>query len=129
MDNKESKIPKDWFKIGEEDLKASEILLREQSLKIAAFHLQQSLEKFLKGYLLFHGWELKRTHDLEQLLDEAVGYDPDFESYRGLCQTTTEYYIDERYPIFLDSELGTDELNLMITRVKNLIEKIKSEVK
>ena len=52
----------------------------------AAFHLQQALEKYLKGYLIGKGWKLERVHDLEDLIDHAVDYEAAFESFRFLCQ-------------------------------------------
>ena len=38
----------------------------------AGFYLQQAMEKYLKAFLLSKKWKLKRTHDLEVLLNEAV---------------------------------------------------------
>ena len=125
MPTKESGFPEDWFKIGDQDLKAAEILIRENSLKVASFHLQQAVEKYLKGYLLSKGWKLQRTHDLELLLDFAIEFDKDFEDFRDLCQITTEYYIDERYPIFLDSELTHEELLSNLNKIKDMMRIIK----
>lgn len=81
MRAKESLIPKDWFKKADKDLKAAEILLKEKNLEIAGFLLQQAAEKLLKGYLLSKGWRLKRTHDLVDLLNESVSFDPTFEGF------------------------------------------------
>lgn len=64
----------------------------------AAFHLQQALEKYLKGFLLSQGWPLKKIHDLEALLDDAVSYDRQLEDFRPLVQQVTGYYLIERYP-------------------------------
>ena len=62
----------------------------------AAFHLQQTVEKYLKGYLLSRGWPLKRVHDLEYLLDEAIKFQPELEEFRSLCQELTGNYFIER---------------------------------
>jgi HEPN domain-containing protein len=129
MPSEESKLSIDWFRIGDEDLKASEILLREDSLKISAFHLQQAIEKYLKGYLLSQGWKLIRTHDLEQLLDYVGKYTSDFESFRKSCSVVTEYYIDEPYPIFQENDLTYTEIESRISKIKELINKIRSSVK
>ena len=64
----------------------------------AAFHLQQAVEKFLKGFLISNGWKLRKIHDLEALLDDATQLSPRFEKYRKLCQEVTGYYLTERYP-------------------------------
>lgn len=91
MKNRESFLPKDWFEKGNLDLRRTEILLKNEDPEGAAFHLQQALEKYLKGYLIGKGWKLKRIHDLEDLLDHVLDYDKNFEVYRSLCQEVTEY--------------------------------------
>ncbi|MBI3615929.1 MAG: HEPN domain-containing protein [Candidatus Omnitrophica bacterium] len=81
-----------------QDLRRVSRRLAENDVEDAAFHLQQAIEKFLKGYLLSHGWSLKKIHDLEALLDDAIRVSPDLEAYRELCQQVTGYYFIERYP-------------------------------
>ena len=126
MPDRESFIPKDWFKKAEEDLKAAEILLREESLRIAGFLLQQAAEKYLKGYLLSKGWELKRIHDLVDLLNEVVTYDKSFDTYRSTCEQITEYYTEERYPFLDTSELTREEIESALNEVKSLRDKIQA---
>ena len=125
MPDRESFIPKDWFKKAGEDLKAAEILLREESLRIAGFLLQQAAEKYLKGYLLSKGWELKRIHDLVDLLNEVVTYDKSFDMYRSTCEQITEYYTEERYPFLDTSELKREEIKSALSKVKELRNKIR----
>jgi HEPN domain-containing protein len=69
---KESFTPGAWFKRGDIDLKSAKILLREGALEVAAFHIQQSLEKYLKGFLLSKGWRLRKVHELDVLLNDAI---------------------------------------------------------
>jgi len=40
--------------------------------ELAGFCLQQAVEKFLKAFLLSKGWKLRRVHDLNTLLDDAL---------------------------------------------------------
>ncbi len=126
MPDKESFIPKDWFKKAEEDLKGAEILLRENSLGIAGSLLQQAAEKYLKGFLLSRGWQLKRIHDLVDLLNEVVTYDKSFDIYRSTCQQITEYYTEERYPFLDTSELTREEIETALNEVKSLRDKIRA---
>ena len=86
---KESILLLDWFKKAEVDLKSAKILLDNETLETAAFHIQQAVEKYLKGYLLGKGWKLIRTHDLIGLLNEAVAYQSHLEAFRELCVRTT----------------------------------------
>jgi len=61
-------------------------------------HIQQAIEKYLKGYLLSGGWTLERIHDLPTLLDEAVKHFPKLEAYRALCEEVTAFYFEACYP-------------------------------
>ena len=125
MQDKESLYPNDWFVKGDSDLNAVEILLKAQNLDIAAFHIQQAIEKYLKGFLLGRGWSLVKTHDLVDLLNEAVNYEPSFEKFRQLCIRVTEYYIEERYPFLVSSEFNKEELEKQVEETKELIDFIK----
>jgi HEPN domain-containing protein len=40
--------------------------------------------KFLKAFLLSKGWQLRRIHDLEALLDDAMAFDPSLAVFREL---------------------------------------------
>lgn len=73
MSEADSTLPADWFAQGDLDVQAAEILLAQGGpLPIIAFHLQQAAEKYLKGFLLSTGWPLRRIHDLEALIQEAI---------------------------------------------------------
>ncbi len=85
----ESRYPDDWFRVAEKDLNRAERSLRDDDPELAGFCLQQAVEKFLKAFLLRKGRELRRIHDLEALLDDAVTYDPSLEQFRPICQRVT----------------------------------------
>jgi HEPN domain-containing protein len=92
MSEKESSLPEDWYKKGKEDKQAVEILLNHGgSISVASYLIQQMLEKYMKGFLLSKQWKLKRTHDLEELLDKMVDYDHSFEEFRELSQEATAF--------------------------------------
>ena len=129
MQNKESLYAKDWFKKADNDLKAAEILFNAKNLASASFHIQQAIEKYLKGYLLSKGWKLRRIHELDELLDEALSHNPDFQKFRSLCEIATEYYIEDRYPLLISSELNRDELTAILKQTKELVKFIMSSVK
>lgn len=83
MRREESRYPQDWFRIGDKELKRARNLLNLGDLEGAGFNIQQAVEKYLKGCLLSQGWELRRVHELEVLLNEAIIYDPSFEQFRS----------------------------------------------
>lgn len=90
--------PDEWFAKAEQDLARVQRRLDEGDTEDAAFHLQQAVEKALKGYLLARGWKLRKIHDVEALLDEAVAGNAALEIFRVLCQQVSGYYLIERYP-------------------------------
>ncbi len=124
MLDKESSLPEDWFKKGEDDKQAVGILIEHGGKSsVAAFLIQQMLEKYMKGFLLSKGWKLKRTHDLEELLDEMVEFDKSFEKFREIAQKATAFYFLERYPFFSE-ELNREEVKNTFLESLKLIKKI-----
>lgn len=121
MQSKESSYPKDWFAKADNDLRAAEVLFKAKNLESASFHVQQVIEKYLKGYLLSKGWKLRRIHELDELLDEVVGYNPNFERFRSLCEVATEYYIEDRYPFMIFSQLSDHEIKNAINETRELV--------
>lgn len=124
MVNKDSSVPKDWFGKGNADIQTVEILLEHGGdMGVAASHIQQAIEKYLKGYLISKGWELKKTHDLAELLDHVVEHDPEFEKFRGLCEESTAFYFESRYPFFQEGP-KKEEIESTLKKSKDLIEAV-----
>jgi HEPN domain-containing protein len=73
-------------------------MLEKGDAEASGFFLQQSLEKYLKAFLLQHGWRLRKLHELDALLDDAVKHAPDLENFRDLCERISGYYFADRYP-------------------------------
>jgi len=126
MRREESRYPQDWFRIGERELRRAENLLGIGDLEGAGFNIQQAVEKYLKGYLLGHGWALRRIHDLETLLNEAVALDPRLDEFREACRKMTQYYVEERYPFTVSSELTRAEVEESLAAAKQMIERLRS---
>jgi len=125
---KESRYWKDWLDRADKDLQRVKKRLENGDTEDAAFHLQQAVEKYLKGYLLSKGWKFKPVHNLERLLDEVIEFDYKFEQFREVCQRINPYYIEERYPFFLpkpDKEEVAKSLRAAKELVKRILEKIK----
>lgn len=129
MPNPESQLPAEWFTQGDTDIETAEILLAHNGpLTSIAFHLQQAIEKYLKGYLLANGWELRRIHDLEILLREVIDLDTEFTAFLPACQRITEYYIESRYPIGIASPLQRTILQTDLNTVQALTTLIRKKV-
>lgn len=91
--------PRDWLKYARKDWRRIYRMLKDNDIEAAAFFLQQALEKYIKAFLLQSGWTLKKIHDLDALLDDAVKYDPSLELFRKMCKRVSAYYLIERYPL------------------------------
>jgi HEPN domain-containing protein len=128
MRRDESHYPKDWFRIGDKELERAKNLFNIGDLEGAGFNIQQAVEKYLKGYLLSKGWELRRIHDIEILLNEVIIHNPFFEKFRIACQKMTDYYVEERYPLMTASELTNEDIRESLTAADSIIEKIKELV-
>ena len=111
---------REWLKKAAEDLARVARRLDEGDIDDAAFHLQQALEKYLKGFLLSQGWALKKIHDLDALLDDAVTYDRALEDFRPLVQQVTGYYLIERYPTIEEGPTKT-EVSLAYQQAQRLV--------
>ncbi|MGD2157406.1 MAG: HEPN domain-containing protein [Anaerolineales bacterium] len=128
MSKVDSRIPADWFARAEKDLTAARHLLNEPEATFvvpAAMLLQQAVEKYLKGYLLSRGLRLKRTHDLLELLDEALPDAPELAHFDAACIKITEYYTEQRYPPLVTSDLSKEEVLQSLAEADELITEIK----
>jgi len=126
MPPKESLYPREWFRIAEKDFKRAEQLLKLDDAEGAGYNLQQAVEKYLKGFLLSKGWKLKRVHDLEVLLNDALRYEPTLEEFRGLCQRITDYFLLDRYPLPTSITLTIRQVENSIDQVQKLIAKLQA---
>ena len=124
MKRQESRYPEDWFRVGARELKRARLLLNGGDLGGAGFNAHQAVEKYLKGYLLSRGWELRRIHDLEALLNEALTHDAAFDTFRAACLKMNQYYLEERYPFTVPSELTEGEIKESLEAAEKLIQKV-----
>lgn len=127
MHPEESLSPADWLRIAEKDLNRAEYLL-EDDPELAGFCLQQGAEKLLKAFLLSQGWKLRRTHNLDTLLDDAITYDPTLEGFRLVCQKATAFYFVERYPLVLKSGITGEDVRGSLDPIKSLFKKLKANI-
>ncbi len=82
------KLLYDWLAFAGENL-----LYAKQGMQadFAPYHTmcflcQGSAEKYLKGFLVFHNWELEKIHDLKKLLLYAIKYDASFRELAPLTE-------------------------------------------
>lgn len=86
------------------------------------------MEKFLKSYLLSQGWVLRKIHNLDALLDDAVTYDASLEEFRCVCQKVSGFYFVERYPFVVETGITKEDVRVSLEQVKELIEKLRAKI-
>ena len=116
----------EWFEFAERDLKSAQILMGQEGLEeVAATELQQAVEKFLKGYLIYRGWELEKTHDIEFLLIEAAKFDKRFEEYYRTGRLLSGFYVKHRYPPLPRGDFTRAELESLYEKAVKLEELVR----
>lgn len=117
----ETSVADDWLMIARKDWRRIERNLRAHDVEASAFFLQQSLEKYLKGFLLSRKWRLRKVHELDALLDEAAKYKPELESFRDLCERVSGYYFAERYPPLGTLDLTSEDLKRDLEEARSFV--------
>jgi HEPN domain-containing protein len=103
------------------------VMLNEKDAEAAGYFLQQSLEKYLKAFLLQKGWRLKKTHELDALLDEAIKFAPELACFYPLCEQVSGYYFTQRYPRLVEEELACEDIEKNIKEAERFIQAMFSE--
>ncbi len=117
----DSLYPDDWRRVARHDWHRIHVLLRDSDPEGAGYFLQQSLEKYLKAYLLGTGWKLKKVHTLPSLLDEAGEQLQPLSRFRPLCERVTGFYITERYPQLGSTGLDLQDIRRELPEARELI--------
>jgi HEPN domain-containing protein len=121
MSANQPSLSADWLPYARRDWARARLLFREHDPEGAALHLQQAVEKYLKGWLLDRGWPLRKTHELDRLLDAARQYDPSLQPFRPLCERVSGYYLIERYPTSTPSNLDLEQVRQDFDEARLLI--------
>jgi HEPN domain-containing protein len=111
----------DWLKVARRDWHRLHVLLSDGDADGAGFFLQQAMEKYLKAFLLMHGWKLKKVHTLQSLLDEAAAFTPQAAAWRPVCERVSGFYIGDRYPSVGAEGLQGDDIRRELPEARLLI--------
>lgn len=123
------KLAQEWFQRGENDLRTAQIALSGQAPSgNIAILMHQACEKYTKGFLISHGWQLIRTHNLVFLVSEAIKYNKHLGVFIDLAGKLTSQYIDERYPPGPIVEFSLAETSELLAETQNLIAMLKEGV-
>ena len=93
------KQAENWIVLADKDLSAAEILIKYDYplTNIVAFHCQQTIEKYLKAFLIEKDVPLIKTHDLIKLngMIKEIG---DLYIDEEKLLIINEVYMESRYP-------------------------------
>jgi len=98
--DKIEKMVRQWFNIAERDLATakqgieSKIVLTDS----VCFHCQQSAEKYLKSYLVFHQVDFPKTHSMSTLVNLCASIDTSFNDILNEADFLTDYAVEIPYP-------------------------------
>ncbi|MBN2651511.1 MAG: HEPN domain-containing protein [Spirochaetales bacterium] len=89
-----------WIDVAQDDYDAAILLAQAHKplLEIVCFHCQQSAEKLLKSFIVKNSGEIKKTHDLVEILKKCTEIDSEFEKLKQRCIDLTDYSVEIRYP-------------------------------
>lgn len=131
-DNKERNtkiLSKRWFKVANRDLETAKLLFKAKHFTDnICFHLHQAVEKYLKGFLVFHNIKPPRVHDLPKLSEMCAKIDPDFADWQEEAAVLNQYYIESRYPPTAPINYPREEARKAIEYTEELIKFIKKKI-
>ena len=115
-----------WLDKAAEDIAIAHVALREDLTNPAAFHVQQAVEKILKGLLLAAAQDLRKTHDIEQLAELTHRHWPDLVPVPFPLISVTQWYVAGRYPGIDEPVPSAPEISEMLQKVIALLAGSKS---
>jgi len=91
---------KQWFTYAGRDLRAAKAILDigSEYKNISAFNCQQSVEKAIKGYLVFKGVRPPKSHNIKDLAVLVNTIDPQLAKKLLKADILTKYAVVYRYP-------------------------------
>lgn len=111
----------EWLLKADKDLEEARFLYQSnRPLEDSAYFVHQSIEKYLKAFLISKGWELEKIHDLVKLTKEASRFDKSFERFIPEMEEITDFYIESRYPVGYEVEFTKDEIENSIKLANSL---------
>ncbi len=96
-------LAREWFQKADIDFELALHLSKERIFPSpACFHSHQAAEKYLKGFLIYHGKDIRdefKIHDLVKLYQYTRECDQNLsDEIKDACFTLNKYYITTRYP-------------------------------
>ena len=129
MDDELKQQAQEWFERGDQDIETAQLLYRENGHTGAiAYHIQQAVEKYLKGYLVLKGQKPPWSHELDTLLNLVSQIELDlYAPFIDLCEKATRYYLEERYPPGPPPQFSREEIKADLELAWQLVRSIRQK--
>ena len=119
----------DWLDKAQSDLRAAQILkIGGGDNDMIAFHCQQTIEKALKGYLLYRSGRHYDGHNLIFLCRQAAKFDPIFLEYVDESTILNDYYIETRYPTDIPTDVTDEQMTSLYVIAERMFSTITKEI-
>ena len=113
--------PADWLRHARSDLVLAKSRRADEDilLETLCFHAQQSVEKAIKGVLVYSGIPFPKTHNIGVLLDLLPPETPR-DMALGEAALLTDYAVTSRYPGDVE-DVTTEELSMAIGTAERVL--------
>lgn len=123
-----------WLSKAATDLRAARHDLRASPplLDVVVFHTQQAAEKALKAFLTWHDVVFRKTHNLEELGEQCLAFDPSLKEIIDRAVPLTEYAWQYRYPgdqLEPSEEEATGAVDLATEVMEAVLQRLPVEVR
>jgi HEPN domain-containing protein len=110
-----SELTRQWLQVAADDLRLAELANAADPpmLSGVVYHCQQTFEKALKAYLVWHGQHVPRTHALPDLVILCEQIDAAFSSLTVTAAQVTPYGTAFRYPPIVAGPTDRDTLEAL----------------
>jgi len=100
MGDAKQELVRNWLSKAGRDLDSATCLASgpKPLLDTAIFHCQQSADKALKGWLVYHDQRFENTHDVRLLVTLAATLKADFKNWFDTAEALTPYATAYQYP-------------------------------
>lgn len=117
-----------WLEKADQDFDYAEASLEDELDFFAqiCFHFNQAAEKYFKAYIVKHGLEFRKIHDLLELLKICAAHDNKLNSLKEDCIFLNRFYIETRYPVHWPSNFKKSDATEARERAEHIRDEIKS---
>ncbi|MFQ5627475.1 MAG: HEPN domain-containing protein [bacterium] len=125
MANAKTELTRAWLRKANRDLGSAKKLAEDSEpyFDTAIYHCQQTAEKAIKAYLVFHDIEFEKVHNLSVLIESCTEIDSDFQTYADAADTLTPYATAFRYPNELfEDEPDTEQMDEAVELAEQILD-------